>query len=278
MWRHWLLLISFFLFNFSASAVQFGIVIVPIADVYELPGRLDLLIERLEEGLEVPLSSKSVEDLEGKSWFKTRLSSGAFGYILASSVQPESVLREKQLAGISPLEGNRLRREGDSWAFQIRALGSSGAFLGETPKAAFGGELEGSICIFLWKQGYARRRVSLGLAGHGFDGIAAGTLSLIYRIFAQSRFEPEVRLRYGRGWSGEVSADDSDDASDDASDGISSNSFGEEVLGFTLGVRYPLSLKRGSHWSLTIEGGGFGSRTGDFPTMLGVSAGLGYHF
>jgi hypothetical protein len=78
---------------------------------------------------------------------------------------------------------------------------------------------------------------------------------LIYRFYTTSRFEPEMRIRFGYALGS-----------------------GSLVGGANFGVRYPFSLDSDNHLDAYLEAGALGSWAETAPVHGWGSFGVGYHF
>jgi hypothetical protein len=214
------------------------------------------VIDRLPRGARLPVSDRMVKDVFGDYWFKTRLESGAYGYIPAKAIRTTTMLDEQRNAGLQEREIDRVDGGDVRWTYVLRAMVAGGmALSGGT--IGMGGEGELTFTPFLNSEGYDRRKLSVG----GFFQLAGETTafgaSAVYRIFSPKRFEPEFRLRAGM-----ISAE-------------GESAFG---AGACVGVRYPFTMSGGRHFAAYAEGQSFIGFSASTSVLVSLALGLGYHF
>ncbi len=223
-------------------------------EVHEAASSISPLVATLPKGVILSVSSNLVRDEQELEWYKVKLPSGVYGYVLSHEVATFEDLRAFSDVGFAPIAGPP--DEGVApWGFVIRGmlLGGAEFFSGSLEWA---GEGEFSFCLPLASHGYLHRFLSLGANYISFqnDPIASGVL--VFRIYQESRMEPEIRLRLGTG--------------------LQSSSL---EGGGSIGLNYPLSLYYGTHFSFYFEVSAMTTLTGS-PQFLHLwgSTGLGLHF
>lgn len=255
--KHFRALLLLLLWLPLAHAVQRARIREGGAQVYQYPNPSSPLLATLAAGTLIPASSEMVRDvtLNREYWYKVRLETGEYGYARADRLQTEGSLDLAKEKGIDLDAVNALPREELPWTFALRTMVIGGYRLTEPQSGLLGGEGELSVCLLLDERAYARRRLALGAA---IQQVGAGSVALgsfIYRVFADSRAEPEIRIRSGV----DLTA-------------------GGGVAGLSVGVRHPFSTTYGSHLAGYLEAGFLAPFSREVPFRVLASAGLGFHF
>jgi len=233
--------------------------------VYQSPMRSSTQVAVLNQGTAVETSSYIFKGLEGEYWYKVRINSNQYGYVLADDLNTSTLQNELKAAGI----GTKVDEIGPTsgpWNFLIRAMGLAdylpdGGPLGFTSGGSVtsvfgvGGEGEFSVCIPFADHGFFHRFFALGTSFSVLPTQNVLSLSAILRMYQESRFEPELRLRVG----------------DDLTSGLM-------MTGLNLGVSYPFSYYYGTHVSGVFEVGSLLAVTNPLVLHVWASVGLGLHF
>ena len=237
----------------AVLAAQKAVVIHEGAVVHQLP---DLDSEELmvfKRNAPLVVSSGQILDSGQDNWFyKVQIAPQKYGYILASDILTLELHQGFHDAGVGSDDSETVSGEGPWW-FLLRGMGIAG--LDTASATRFGGEGEFSVCVPFAAQGYFRRMVSIGGAylSVGSEPVLAGTF--IFRIYQESRVEPELRLRLGVGThTSSMSA------------------------GGSFGIAYPFSLYFATHLSGYLEAGALTGLTASSVAVFWGSAGLGLHF
>ncbi|OFZ82001.1 MAG: hypothetical protein A2583_01300 [Bdellovibrionales bacterium RIFOXYD1_FULL_53_11] len=240
----------------ARGAMKAGI-LPEYADIFHSPDKSSMVLTAVAGGTEVMVSDTAVRGKDGLFWRKIRAPGGQVGYIKSSDILPRSspvVMREAGMQDLPRIGADAEGGHGDwQWRFTLRAMGIGG--LQTRPSAwVVGGDGEFSYSFTRGERGYDNRRAALGVAASSFNRVLFVTLSVIYRVYTQSRAEPEIRLRMGR----------------DLQSGR--NGFGIEG-----GVRYPLALGSGPQVSLNLAGAALMLLSSDSLVLYSMLAGLGFH-
>lgn len=235
----------------SAVASQKAEVIQDQTPVFESPQYASSVISILPKGTVLFSSSKMIRDHEGTYWYKIQLPSKMFGYIHANALLTSELKQDLHEVGVS--RSIEVPEGGDHpWTFLIRGMVLAGS--SSAKGFELGGEGEFTVCVPFSSNGYLHRLLSLGMAyiPLPMDPVIAG--AAVIRVYEESRFEPELRLRVGQGLrSGSLEG------------------------GVNLGIDYPLSFDYRNHLSAYFEAGSLFAFSGATSHIWG-SMGLGLHF
>ena len=239
-----------------AHAVQRARIRSDGTPVHQYPNLTSPQISTLSADTMLPVSTDMVRDVnESFYWYKIRLETGEYGYVQANRIQTEGNLEAAKDQGIDVDAVDAVPREEHPWTFALRAMGIGGYQVSEPQTGLLGAEVELSSCLRLGQRAYARRQFGLGAALQMIRESQIVLGSFIYRIFSDSRTEPEVRLRGG--------VDTTD-------------SFG--VLGLSAGLRHPFSTTYKAHLAGYVEAGFLAPLAKGAAFRVHGSAGLGFHF
>lgn len=250
--RGGLLLIAL-LAPFCSYASQKAEVVESTVEVYEHPSRSSAPVGTLAKGTLLNSSSRMVKDSEGNYWYKVQVSPKVFGYVSAHGVKTSQIVRDLKSAGISEVHEKVEDYGPGPWNVLVRAMGFGGADA-LAAQWVYGGEGELSFNLPLSPHGYLHRMLGLGAAFlyQPREPVLLG--SVIFRVYEDSRLEPEVRLRFG--------------------DGLVTNSW---QGGLNIGINYPFSLAPGAHVAFYAELGSLADLSLKF-AQVWLACGLGFHF
>jgi hypothetical protein len=234
-----------------ALAYQDAQVTQDAAMVYEMPSSESSLLSDLKKGQHLKVSSKWVTDEKGLNWYKV-LADGKFGYVMANNLETGSVRRE--LAGVK-IESNYLNEPDAyvrSWSFALRGMLSAASQV--MGSSIVGNEFELSYAIPFRREGAWRHLISLGIAYVNYsDNNPKLFGSIVLRIPARWRLQPEIRIRAGKALAGSFQ------------------------IGGVFGFQYPFSASVGTHLGAFGEVGSMYSLADGTNSFFG-SLGLGIHF
>jgi hypothetical protein len=240
-----------------AFAIQAAEIILPEASVYKSPSERSAKLSVLKKGTIQIVSSKSIKDQKGISWYKVKIPGGS-GYIQNQSLRTASETKSLKAARVLASDPSETVLEAQfsdraPWSYVLRVMGV-GAADGKSGAFQFLGEGEFSICLPFQKHGYGHRAVSVGLFYLPFNIETIAGISGVFRIFTKNRIEPEIRLRLGQNLEK-----------------------GGYLAGGTVGLDYPFTLNFESHLSGYLEAGSMVALNGATTWFWG-SAGFGFHF
>jgi hypothetical protein len=216
-----------------AHAIQSAEVLLDNVTVYKVPSPEPPLIGNLTKGDTVEVSSSSVRGSDGEAWYKVKLPSGELGFVQAVNIRTNEQAWNMRSAGVQiPPAIHPIAEQDRSWSFAPRVLGWAGYDSGLSG-VNYGADSEFAWSFLQPAHGYGHRMLALGAAFQNGRSLQFAALSVVYRMYASTRAEPEVRLRFGRDFF--------------------NNQFG---MALHAGFRYPLTLNYRHHPAFYVEGGG----------------------
>ena len=176
-------------------------------------------------------------------------------------VQSENLLQNSELtnfqldAGLDPSASKvHFLAHESSWFLAVRGMG---LLQSQAQSHGWHMQAEGEVtsCLLLGAEGFLRRLISVGIAYSRLNDSRILAGSLVYRIFAPTLSEPEIRFRVGKNLD---------------TDAV--------VVGLIAGTRYPFGSGHGPHFAGYLEAGSLLSLETERTLRYWGAAGLGFHF
>ena len=123
-----LLFLSALVFSNPTLAGQSAVVIVDSLDIHEQANLDSSVIKQLHKGEKVRASNREAADATGASWYKVRVESGKYGFVLSEGIRTLTEEREWAAGGISKKDAVVEDAE-PAWLFAFRAMGLAGILL-----------------------------------------------------------------------------------------------------------------------------------------------------